>query len=144
MRTQDPPSAVVRRTASGWVVDGDTPEEVDGLVEAMVLADLVAADSGGPARPQQRPGPADQKQDETAQLRVAVSQLQHALTVRVTIEQAIGVLAERSRRPPRDAFEHLRKVARSHGRRVHDIAAAVVASVTDPSVVLPGDLPGRD
>jgi AmiR/NasT family two-component response regulator len=61
----------------------------------------------------------------------------------VSIERAIGIIAERTQQPPREAFEELRKVARSNGQRVHDIAIAVVASVTDPTVALPGNLPSR-
>ncbi|GAA1705696.1 ANTAR domain-containing protein [Fodinicola feengrottensis] len=148
MRTQDPPEdplpllspVVVRRTPAGWAVES---EEVDTLVEALVFADLVAADSGGPTSPGQRPGPVVGEVNETERLRAAVSQLQHALSVRVTIEQAIGILAERTHQAPREAFEELRKVARSHGSRVHDIAVAIVASVTDASIALPGDLPTR-
>ena len=41
------------------------------------------------------------------------------------------------------AFERLRKVARSRGRKVHDLAKEVVASAHDPSVPLPPELAGR-
>jgi AmiR/NasT family two-component response regulator len=76
---------------------------------------------------------------------VSVRQLEHALAARVRIEQAIGVLAERWRSTPREAFERLRKVARSLGRRVHDLGGDVIASITDPAVTLPDELvpPGR-
>lgn len=152
MRTQDPPedrqspqasAVVVRRTSDGWTVDGDRSAPVDTLVEALVLADLVAADSDGPAPARSRPGRPAAQVSETERLRAAVSQLQHALAVRVSIEQAIGIIAERTQQAPREAFEELRKVARSHGQRVHDIAITVVASVTDPTVPLPGNLPSR-
>jgi AmiR/NasT family two-component response regulator len=59
------------------------------------------------------------------------------------VEQAIGVLTERQHSSPRDAFERLRKVARSRGRKVHDLAKEVVMSATDPSVPLPPELMGR-
>jgi hypothetical protein len=152
MRTQDPPEdrqspqaspVVVRRTPTGWAVEGDGTAQVDTLIEALVLADLVAADSVGAPPAGSRPGRPAAQLNEIEQLRVAVSQLQHALSVRVSIEQAIGIIAERAQLAPRDAFEELRRVARSHGQRVHDIAVAVIASVTDPTVTLPGNLPSR-
>jgi hypothetical protein len=69
--------------------------------------------------------------------------LEHALASRVIVEQAIGVLAERNRIRPRDAFERLRRTARGMGRRVHDLARQVVDSVGDPRAALPGELGGR-
>jgi len=128
-------AVVVRRLPGGWRVGNiDEPD----LTSAMVLADLLAA----PAEPAGRPSrPAEA--DEVAQLRAAVAQLEHALTARVTVEQAIGVLAERQHVPPRAAFERLRKASRSRGRKVHELARMVVASVTDPSVPLPPELAGR-
>lgn len=144
--TDQPTEAVVlRRTPDGWTVDGPT-DQTDSLVEGMVLADLLVADRlGVPPAPPARPARGDQSTpaDEIDTLRTTIKQLEHALTARVTIEQAIGVLAERTSSKPRDAFERLRKVARSNGRKVHDLAVSVVASVTDPTVRLPGDLPTR-
>jgi hypothetical protein len=134
---------VVRRSGGRWIVGpggGQAGEEdTDELVNALVLADLLAADFD----PGQRPPKPSDAADETARLRVAVAQLEHALSVRVVVEQAIGVIAERGGVPPRDAFEHLRKIARSHGRKVHELAGQVVASVTDQAIELPGDLPQR-
>jgi hypothetical protein len=131
---------VIHRTSDGWRVESGCPGELDSfaddLCEAMVLADLLA--------PELRPGPRPPRPsgslDETEQLRLAIRQLEHALAARVRIEQAIGVLAERWRTTPREAFERMRRVARSLGRKVHDLGGDVVASVTDPSVVLPADL----
>jgi AmiR/NasT family two-component response regulator len=77
---------------------------------------------------------------EASRLRATVSQLEHALTARVRVEQAIGVLAERHRILPRQAFEQLRSAARNRGRRVIDIAADVVASATNPLLQLPDEL----
>jgi hypothetical protein len=59
----------------------------------------------------------------------------------VAIEQAIGILAERTGEAPRLAFESLRQVARSRGQRVHELARKVVSSVTDSSIILPTGLP---
>jgi len=78
--------------------------------------------------------------EEAHRLRTTVGQLEHALTARIRIEQAIGVLAERHRIRPRQAFEQLRSAARNRGRRVIDIASDVVASATNPLLQLPEEL----
>src|SRR5579872_3972252 len=46
--------------------------------------------------------------DEASRLAVTVAQLEHALASRVRVEQAIGVLAERHKLRPRQAFDLLR------------------------------------
>ena len=53
-------------------------------------------------------------------------QLQTALNSRLVIEQAKGVLAEREHLDMAEAFELLRRYARHTGRRLSDVAAAVV------------------
>lgn len=130
---------IIRRTPHGWAVDGDDLSDGSGvsgdLVSSMVLADLLTED----LQPGSRPPRADGA-DEMSRLRSSVTQLEHALGARVVVEQAIGVLAERRKTTPRQAFEALRKVARSHGWRVHDLAQTVVSSVTDPGVRLPPGL----
>jgi ANTAR domain-containing protein len=78
--------------------------------------------------------------DEAKRLAVTVSQLEHALASRVRVEQAIGVLAERHRLHPREAFDLLRGAARSRGRRVTEIAQDVVASAANPLLRLPEEL----
>ena len=55
------------------------------------------------------------------------SQLQRALDTRVVIEQAKGVLAERHGVTMSDAFERLRRHARSNNMTVRDVAADVLA-----------------
>lgn len=128
---------VIRRSpAGGWEVEG---ERTGDLTSAMVLADLLAAE----VAPKTRPRRADAPLDEVAQLRLSVTQLEHALAARVVVEQAIGVLTERQRHTPREAFERLRKVARSRGRKVHELAREVVLSANDPAVPLPPELAGR-
>lgn len=127
--------AVIRRTPDGWEVDGD---DADDLTSAMVLADLLAAELEPGARPARPQGDLD----ELGQLRLSVTQLEHALAARVVVEQAIGVLAERQHRAPRDAFERLRRVARSRGRKVHDLAREVVASANNVATPLPPELAG--
>jgi GAF domain-containing protein len=128
---------VIRRAPEGgWAVGADNAAD---LTSAMVLADLLANE----LQPGMRPARTEQPLDELGQLRLSVKQLEHALAARVVVEQAIGVLTERQRSSPRDAFERLRKVARSRGRKVHDLAKEVVMSATDPSVPLPPELMGR-
>ncbi len=78
--------------------------------------------------------------DEAARLAVTVTQLEHALTARVRVEQAIGVLAERHRLRTRDAFDLLRNAARSRGRRVIDMAEDVVNSASNSLLRLPEEL----
>jgi len=128
---------VIRRAPEGgWSVGG---EPVGDLTSAMVLADLLAGDLS----PGSRPTKSDAPLDEVGQLRVSVKQLEHALAARVVVEQAIGVLTERQHNSPRQAFERLRKVARSRGRKVHDLSREIVMSATDPAVPLPPELAGR-
>ena len=202
--------AVARRTPTGWRV-GD--EELPDLTNAMVLADLLAAElaaedaaeadgngqpaslssqasprdaamrnagsidgpngtaahpaaSGasatGPARMaaprtaaptprlpawrapgrlRPRPGePASAELAEAEQLKETVAQLERALTVRVRVEQAIGVLAERHKIRPRQAFELLRSASRSRGQRIMETASQVIASATNPLLRLPEEL----
>ena len=128
---------VIRRVPEGGWAVGE--QETGDLTSAMVLADLLA----GELAPGARPSKADQPLDEVGQLRMSVKQLEHALAARVVVEQAIGVLTERQHSSPRQAFERLRKVARSRGRRVHDLSREIVLSATDPAVPLPPELAGR-
>jgi hypothetical protein len=77
---------------------------------------------------------------EAQRLAVTVSQLEYALASRVRVEQAIGVLAERHRMRPREAFDLLRGAARSRGQRVTEMAQDVVASAANPLLQLPDEL----
>jgi hypothetical protein len=137
--------AVVRRTKDGWRVgSADLPD----LTSAMVLADLLAADLSASEPANAQTAKADEAASqarepaaaETSRLRATIGQLEHALMARVRVEQAIGVLAERHRIQPRQAFEQLRAAARSRGKRVIDIATDVVASATNPLLQLPDEL----
>ena len=145
-----PDETVVRRSGRGWIV-GD--EQAPDLTSAMVLADLLAADlagkTGGPGESTaaRKPSPRHARalgeaaeQSEAARLAVTVQQLEHALTARVRVEQAIGVLAERHRLRTRDAFDLLRNAARTRGRRVVDIAEEVVDSTSNSLLRLPEEL----
>jgi hypothetical protein len=133
----------------------------------MVLADLFAADQavsqdtglleavdvdGAPRRPPAPPAPrrsstgplpavdVTNEPREAERLAVTVAQLEHALASRVRVEQAIGVLAERHRLRPREAFDLLRGAARSRGSRVTEMAQDVVASAANPLTRLPEEL----
>ena len=128
---------IIRRAPEGGWAVGE--HHTGDLTSAMVLADLLAAE----ITPGTRPPKSDAPLDELGQLRMSVKQLEHALAARVVVEQAIGVLTERQRSSPRQAFERLRKVARSRGRKVHDLSREIVMSATDPSVPLPPELAGR-
>ena len=96
---------------------------------------------GTPGRHAARPSGNDGAEaDEASRLAVTVAQLEHALASRVGVEQAIGVLAERHRLRPREAFDLLRGAARSRGQRIPDIAQDVVASTANPLLRLPDEL----
>jgi hypothetical protein len=119
----------VYRTRAGWRV-GD--EELPDLVSAMVFADLLVSELPAAARPAADGATADNADVDTARLKMTIAQLEHALANRVRVEQAIGVLTERHRLAPREAFEMLRTAARSRGRKVQELADEVVANVTNP------------
>ncbi|WP_164700783.1 ANTAR domain-containing response regulator [Modestobacter sp. KNN46-3] len=135
------PEGPVGDSGGGW------GEMVDGLalVEAMTLADLVAGELGTTPEPDRQarraartagpPAPtasgcADPRDEEITALRRTVSQLEHALAARVSIERAIGVLAERHGSSPREAFEELRGRARSQGRPAAELAAEVLDALS--------------
>ncbi|MCA2223718.1 GAF and ANTAR domain-containing protein [Nonomuraea aurantiaca] len=69
--------------------------------------------------------------------RLLAEQLRSALTSRVVIEQAKGVLAERHGWAMEEAFARLRGHARDHNRRLAEVAREVVSyggDLDDPSV----------
>jgi hypothetical protein len=63
----------------------------------------------------------------TTDLDERVAQLQHALTSRIVVEQAKGMLAERYSLAPDEAYELIRLAARSNGLKVHALSSSVVA-----------------
>jgi hypothetical protein len=88
----------------------------------------------------------------TTQVDERVAQLQHALTSRIVVEQAKGMLAERYSLAPDEAYELIRLAARSNGMKVHALSNSVLASPrrTPPEILalfthLPGNgvAPGR-
>jgi GAF domain-containing protein len=70
---------------------------------------------------------------------VLAEQLQHALTSRIVIEQAKGVLAERGGLDMAAAFERLRRHARNTNTRLTELAHGIVDGTVDSSAVLAVD-----
>jgi GAF domain-containing protein len=65
---------------------------------------------------------------------IVAEQLQHALTSRVLIEQAKGILAERRNIDMDEAFSTLRETARSTNTRLSDLARDIVEGRRDVSI----------
>jgi hypothetical protein len=145
-----PPPAVPRDAATH-----NTGQLGGVATPARPAARTTAAGTGAADAPTRgpAPGPGAHRSEETpfgaadaAQLREAeqlketVAQLERALTVRVRVEQAIGILAERHRIRPRQAFELLRSASRARGQRIMETAGQVIASATNPLLRLPEEL----
>jgi len=80
---------------------------------------------------------ADAQERKVQELQVSVTQLQSALDSRVTIERAIGMLAERLNLPIYDAFEVIRSAARTSRREVRSLAEELLEdrAKTPPEIV---------
>jgi hypothetical protein len=76
------------------------------------------------------------QQRTISQSEVVARQLQAALTSRVIIEQAKGVVAERLQVSTDEAFGILRAAARSHNWLLSDLARKVASGSTDVSELL--------
>ena len=77
---------------------------------------------------------------------IVTGQLQAALTSRIVIEQAKGVLAERLKISTDDAFSVLRSAARSRNQLLSDLARDVASGSADATQLLrqaPGEGSGR-
>ncbi len=96
---------------------GGTAPDASGIMLALSLAD--AAGAGIVLA------------DELRRQETAISQLQTALTSRIVIEQAKGILAERWKVTPDEAFGTLRRLARATQRRLPDLAAAVIEGTVE-------------
>ncbi|HEU5278069.1 MAG TPA: ANTAR domain-containing protein [Gaiellaceae bacterium] len=70
--------------------------------------------------------------DPTEFLLERTIQLQTALESRVVIEQAKGILAAREAISPDEAFDKLRREARSKRMKLRDLAAELIAAVSRP------------
>ena len=66
------------------------------------------------------------------------TQLQTALTSRVQLEQAKGMLAERTGLPMGQAFQLMRDYARGRGRRLSEVAAQIIDGVLDDETLRRG------
>lgn len=66
---------------------------------------------------------------QSRQHRILASQLQTALNSRIVLEQAKGVLAERSKTDCITAFGELRQIARREQRPIHQVAHEIVATL---------------
>jgi transcriptional regulator with GAF, ATPase, and Fis domain len=66
---------------------------------------------------------------------IVAEQLQQALTSRIAIEQAKGVIAERLGCTTDEAFAILRRYARSNGRRLAEVALEVAEGTLRPDAV---------
>ncbi|MEU9782467.1 GAF and ANTAR domain-containing protein [Streptomyces phaeochromogenes] len=95
------------------------PEDGTALLLAQTLADAAAL------------GLANHR--VFTQYRTLTSQLQEALSSRVRIEQAKGMLAERRRTGMDEAFIALRRYARSHRLPIDEVAKDVIAGTEDAS-----------
>jgi ANTAR domain/GAF domain len=71
---------------------------------------------------------------ELARRDATIDQLQTALTSRVSIEQAKGILAERHGIEPSQAFDVLRRRARSNRQSLRELAHAIVTGSPDPGI----------
>jgi GAF domain-containing protein len=71
------------------------------------------------------------------QTQVVNEQLNHALNSRIVVEQAKGILAERSRLDMEQAFSRLRSHARRHNRRLADVAQSVIDGTLPPGSLDP-------
>jgi hypothetical protein len=71
------------------------------------------------------------------QAHLLVDQLNHALNSRVMIEQAKGILAERSGLDMEGAFAWLRKQARDHNQLLVDVAESIIEGNLTPKAPVP-------
>ena len=82
-----------------------------------------------------------EQEPEAAELHEALrrenDQLRTALSTRIVIEQAKGMLAQRFDIPVDDAFERLRREARNRRMNLHVLAAAVAAREAWTDAIFP-------
>jgi GAF domain-containing protein len=73
----------------------------------------------------------------TVENQVLTDQLAFALSSRIVIEQAKGMIAERLQLPIDQAFEQLRRYARPHNLRLAELARGIVNGDVDPTAFGP-------
>ena len=112
--------------ASGPVIAQLPDADVDFLSRAAERGISAYVESMDPESIQGAIEVAVRRYREASRLNEKVSQLESALDRRSVIERAKGILMERHSVDERQAFELLRDQARSAGRRVVDVAKAVL------------------
>jgi hypothetical protein len=105
----------------GWLSEGGLDACQIGLGERTYT--LLAARPGEP-------------NDPTAFLLARTIQLQTALESRIVIEQAKGIIADRESITPDEAFQKIRRQARSERRKLHDLATEIVSTTIKPTLKL--------
>ncbi|MFD7337232.1 ANTAR domain-containing protein [Streptomyces violascens] len=83
------------------------------------------------------------RENQLLESRTRTAQLEHALTSRIIVEQAKGVLSTRMGGTVDEAFDHLRRYARSHRLKVADVAVDIVAGRPLPDWPYQQDEPPR-
>lgn len=76
--------------------------------------------------------------DSTAFLLERVAQLETALTSRIVIEQAKGIITHAFNITIDQAFDVLRQTARNRGTKLHDLAGRIVATPAEAEAILAG------
>ena len=122
-------------TEVGLRLDSETAEQLVELFDALGVwlssGGLAAVEIGfGERTYTLLAAPRGEPNDPTQFLLERTIQLQTALDSRVVIEQAKGILAEREKITPDEAFDSIRRSARSQRIKLHDVAARIVASAT--------------
>lgn len=115
--------------ASGPVIVLTQQEDPDFVARAAELGIAAFASPSRPDTVQSAIELALRRHAEITQLETKVGQLEGALERRAVIERAKGMLMERHGVADHTAFERLRTHARSHRRRVYDVAREVADGV---------------
>lgn len=111
--------------ASGPVIVLTQEEDAEFVARAAVLGIAAFAAPTGPEAVQSAIELGLRRHAEVARLETKVGQLEGALERRALIERAKGILMERHGVDDLAAFERIRTHARSHRRRVVDVAREV-------------------
>jgi GAF domain-containing protein len=106
-----------------------TPMREDDVVVARAFADLATISI--------------LQQRALAESQTINEQLEHALTSRIVIEQAKGVVFERAGIDMPEAFNRLRQYARQNNLRLTDVAQAAIDGTLDPRAWSPAAPPTR-
>ena len=112
--------------ATGPVIAQVPDADVEFLSRAAERGISAYAESNDPESIQGAIEVAVRRHREASRLNTKVDQLESAMERRATIERAKGILMERHSASEREAFEMLRDHARAKGRRVVDVAQAVL------------------